>query len=357
MKLNQPLSRMNKLFPFFAFLSFCPPTLFAQLPPELQNLEGVWYQTGRTSVCYSVWQFSDDQTLHNRTFSIVCKDTVEISRATVSLRRQNVVMTLQADSTTNRAPQTFRLSRYNNDELVWENENPDGIPRQIEWIFTGRGYATFRADGEETYFRFKRAPVKLQFSVSAGMNLSTFSNNHTPYNFLALQNVSINTVSYQRLPGQEIAFSAGLYFQETALRINFELGLAHRQVGVHASFAEGTTGYSRDGVYDYINTYFALAPEIFAGKKRHLSFSAGFYFDLAQQRNYRGSNSSSVPGAVHADPRQDIDVERGLLAGVSYRLPVFAHFQPALYVRNMFGLNNTRMRAISLGLSFQVNSK
>lgn len=348
---------MNKLFPFFAFLFFCPPTLFAQLPPELQNLEGVWYQTGRTSVCYSVWQFSDDQTLHNRTFSIVCKDTVEISRATVSLREQSAIMTMQADSTVTEAPQTFLLSRYSDDELAWENTDPDGTPRQIEWIFTGRGYATFRADGEETYFRFKRAPVKLQFSISAGMNLSTFSKNHTPYNFLAINNVSVNTLSFQRLPGQELAFSTGLIFQGTALRLNFELGLAHRQVGVHSGFMDGPVAYSRNGVYDYFNTYFALAPEFMVGPKRNFSFSAGFYFDLAQQRNYRGSNTGSETNAVHADPRQDIDVERGVLAGVSYRIPLFARLQPALYIRNMFGLNNARTRAISLGLSFQINDK
>ena len=344
-------------------LSFC--TLFlihgislcAQSTPQLQNLEGAWYQTGRTSVCYSIWQYSGDQLLENRTYSIVCGDTVELSRAVIEVRSEGVRMTLRTDSVMNGVPQMFRLSPSDNDALIWENEDPAGSPRQLEWIFTGSSYATFRADGLETYYRRRHTSMKLRFRVSAGANLSTFSDSHTPNHYLALQNVGIDEVSYQRLPGQELAVSAGLFFRETPLCLNFELGLARRQVGVYAGFVSEMVSYSRDGVYDYFNTYFALSPEIFIGAKRDLSLSAGFYFDLAQQRGFRGSNFSSSPAATHADPRQDIDVERGWLVGVACRLPMWTRLQPSLYIRHMFGLNNTRVRALSLGASIQIGEK
>ena len=348
---------MNHSLSFFAFFLACKLSLSAQLAPELQNLEGVWYQAGRASVCYSVWQYPGGQTLENRTFSIVCGDTVEISRATVAVRGEHILMTLRADSTAGGAAQIFRLTRYNDEALLWENENPEGVPLQLEWLFTGNSYCTFRADGWETDYRRKRAPMKLRFRVSAGANLSTFSNNSAPNHFLALQNVGLESASYQRLPGQELAFSTGLLFPETPLCLNLELGLTRRQVGVHARFVGEQIGYSRDGVYDYINTYFALVPEVFVGENRDLSLSAGFYFDLAQQRGFRGTNFSAVSNAAHADPRQDIDVERGWLVGASYRLPILERFQPALYVRNTFGLNSTKLRAVSLGVSVQLGEK
>lgn len=346
-----------KLFSLFAIILFCKISLFAQLIPELKNLEGAWYRSGRAAVCYSVWAVADENTLENQTFSIICGDTVALSRATIAGSQGIFRMSLQADSTGNGLTQIFRLVRFSDDELVWENENPAGTPREISWLFFGNNYASFLADSVDTGYRRKRAPMKVDFRVSAGFNLSTFSDQRSPHGFLALQNVYFNEVSYQRLPGQELAISAGLLFPETRLRLNFELGVARRQVGVNAHFFSAEASYSRDGVYDYFNTYFALVPEVFVGKKRDFSFSAGFYADLAQQRSFRGDGTSTAPNATHADPRQDIDRERGLLAGVAYCLPFWKKWQPAMYVRNMFGLNNTRVRAISLGVSFQIGKK
>src|SRR5690606_37496955 len=122
----------------------------SQSVAALQDLEGVWYQEGRTAVCYSIWYYSNDQTLKNRTFSIVCGDTIELSTATVSPMDANAVMTLYADSIGE--PQIFRLARHDDDAVVWENAGTVEHPKQIEWLFFGNNYCAFRADGAETGF-------------------------------------------------------------------------------------------------------------------------------------------------------------------------------------------------------------
>lgn len=346
-----------KSLSFLALCLFSSLTLPAQLAPELKNLEGIWYQSGRTAACYSIWTYSGENTFENQTFTILCGDTIEQSRATVASFEGAMSMTLRTDSTGNSQVQVFRLARLSGDEIFWQNANPEGTPQQLAWIFHGSSYATFRADGLEVDFRRKRLPMKILLRVSAGANLSTFAGNRSPHEFLALQNVAFTESSHQRLPGQEIAVSAGLLFRETPLRLFFELWVARRQVGVQARFVTEQGGYARHGVYDYFNTSFALVPEVFLDKKQRLALSTGFYFDLAQQRSYRGDRASPSSNATFADPRQDIDRERGVLAGVSYRISFLEKWQPTMYVRHTFGLNDTRVRAISLGLSFQLGKK
>lgn len=157
--------------------------------------------------------------------------------------------------------------------------------------------------------------------------------------------------------GRKSLFQPDCFFEKHRCVFFFELWVARRQVGVQARFVTEQGGYARHGVYDYFNTSFAFVPEVFLDKKQRLALSTGFYFDLAQQRSYRGDRASPSSNATFADPRQDIDRERGVLAGVSYRISFLEKWQPTMYVRHTFGLNDTRVRAISLGLSFQLGKK
>lgn len=322
----------------------------------LQDLEGLWYQEGRSAVCYSLWYRTDENTLHNRTFSIVCGDTIPLSTAVVTHGRGIATMTLLADSTGNTAPRTFRLTRYDEDILVWDNDNAEGQPRQIEWHFFGNNYCAFRADGVETGFRHKRIqPMQWRFQISAGMNWSTF-----PGQRYGNQLGFSSDAEFERMSGQDMAFSAGLIFPETPLTLNFELGITRRRVGVRSTAFDQEVWYSREGVFEYFNTYFALAPELSFGPKKCLAISGGFYVGLAQMRDFRGATTATGNGAINPNylkPQLDVAKEHGLMAGISCRIPVFPQFQPAVYARYSVGMIDARVRSASLGMLIQIARK
>ena len=320
----------------------------------LQDLEGVWYQEGRTAVCYSIWYYSNGQTLNNRTFSIICGDTIELSTASVSPLDGNAMMTLYADSVG--TPQYFKLARYDDDALVWENIGPEANPKQIEWHFFGNNYCTFRANGVETGFRHKRTqPMQLRFQMQAGINWSVF-----PIESYGNQLGFSTGAEFQQLPGQDLALTAGLVFPETSLTLNLELGITRRQVGVRSVLSSDDVIYNRDGVYEYYNTYLALVPEISFGKKRRLSLSGGFYFGLAQIRDFRGTTSTTgigTPNPAYTKPQLDVGKEHGLLVGASYYLPILPQLQPSIFVRYTRGLIDSKVRATSFGVSFQIDKR
>ena len=341
------------LFSLCLFLHF---SLQSQSISALHDLEGLWYQDGRAAVCYSHWYRTDESTLHNRTFSIVCGDTIPLSTATVNHAEGVATMTLLADSTGNTAPRTFRLTHYDKDVLVWDNDDARGRPRQIEWHFFGNNFCAFRADGVETGFRHKRIhPMQWRFQISAGMNWSTF-----PGQRYGSQLGFSSDAEFEQMPGQDMALSAGLIFPETPLTLNFEVGMSHRSVRVHATMFNENVWYHREGVFEYFNTYFALVPELSFGAKKFLSISGGFYVGLAQMRDFRGATTATGNGAINPNylkPQLDVAKEHGLLAEVSCRIPVLPQFQPAVYARYSTGMIDAHVRSASLGMSFQIARK
>jgi hypothetical protein len=50
-----------------------------------------------------------------------------------------------------------------------------------------------------------------------------------------------------------------------------------------------------------------------------------------------------------SSPGDDIDNERGFLFGMNYRVTSLKHLRPQVYLRYTHGVNNTNVRAISLG--------
>jgi hypothetical protein len=319
-----------------------------------RDLEGVWYQEGRTALCYSIWYYSDAQTLRNRTFSVICGDTIQISTAVVTQTGLDAGMTIYADSA--HTPQNFKLTQQNDDVLLWENTDPTGSPRQIEWRFSGNNYCVFRADDVEIAFRRKRTqPTQLQIQMQAGVNRSQF-----PQNKYSSELGFADNTELRQLLGQDFALSAGLVFPETPLLLKFEIGVTHRLVGVRSTLWAEEVAYYRDGVYEYYNTYLALMPELSFGKKRSLALSAGFYLGLAQIRNFSGTNSATGAGTPNPRlqrPQLDVSNEHGFLAGASYCLPVLPQLRPSIFVRHTRGLINSKVKATSLGMAFQIGQK
>ncbi len=319
-----------------------------------KDLEGVWYQEGRTALCYSIWYYSDAQTLRNRTFSVICGDTVQLGTAVVTQTGLDADMIIYADSA--EAPQRFKLLQQDDDALIWENTDPVGSPKQIEWRFSGNNHCVFRADGVEITFRRKRTlPTQLQFQMQAGVNRSLF-----PQNRYSNELGFSGDTEMRPLLGQDFALSAGLVFPETPLVLKFEIGVTRRLVGVRSTLWSEEVAYYRDGIYEYYNTYLALMPELSFGKKRSLNLSGGFYLGLAQIRNFSGTNSvtgTGTPNPRLQRPQLDVSNEHGFLAGASYCLPVLPQLRPSIFVRHTRGLINSRVRATSLGMAFQIGQK
>jgi len=239
---------------------------------------------------------------------------------------------------------------------VWENVGTVEHPKQIEWLFSGNNYCAFRADGVETGFRHKRTqPLKLRFQLSAGVNQSYF-----PVRNYGYQLGFSADDEFRQMRGQDLALAVGLVFPETPLTLHLELGVTRRRVGVRSTAVHESVIYRRDGVYEYFNTYLALMPELSFGKKRSLSLSGGFYFGLAQIRDFHGTNSATGTGApdpAQTNIRLDVSKEHGILAGVSYCLPILPQLRPTVFVRYTRGLIASKVRATSFGMAFQIGKR
>lgn len=327
--------------------------LFGQLSETLKNLEGSWYQETRNSITYSNWQKSGDQTLENRTFSLVCDDTIYLSRALLVFTGDVATLTVISDG----QPQRYLLSSFDNGHLTWENESSEGLPKNLSWKFLYGGYFTLISDGIETDFRKNvRQPFKLRFRASMGANMSQYANPVGSNRFLANLNVAAAQGKTQMLPGAEAAISVGMLFPSAPMCLNFELGMAYRKVGVEGSFynARTATLSVRDGQYRNYNYYLAVVPEVFLGKSRNFSLSAGFYSDVIQQRYFRGNSSTTKADnpIPFIDPvNNDLNLEHGMIFGLQYRVPALNHLRPNLYLRYTHGMNTTNVRAFSLGVS------
>jgi hypothetical protein len=328
-------------------------SVFGQVSETLKNLEGSWYQETRNSITYSNWQKSGDQTFENRTFSLVCGDTIYLSRALLVFTEAVATLTVFGAG----EPQRYRLTSFDNGHLAWENEASDGIPKNLNWKFLRGGYCSLIEDGVETDFRKSfRQPFKLRFRASLGANMSQYANPVGSNRFLANLNIAAAQGKTQMLPGTEAAISVGMLFPSAPMCLNFELGMAYRKVGVEGSFynARTATLSVRDGEYRNYNYYLAVIPEVFLGEHRNFSLSAGFYSDVIQQRFFRGISSATnadSPNPFMDNVSNDLNLEHGMMFGVQYRVPALNHLHPSVYLRYTHGMNNTNVRALTLGIS------
>lgn len=346
---------------FIAFLAsslFFPPTLSAQISETLQDLEGVWYQESRQATRYTTWIKKSSEVLENQTIVIVCGDTILKSRALVRYAEQAAPLTMWADAASAGLPQQFRLVSANAEQLIWQNESPTASPQRIQWTFLANGYADFHMDNElMMYKRLSKAPLRWTFRMSMGANVNQYARPAGANRFLGRNGVAAATASTFAGAGQEVAFSAGVLFPSTRMCLNLEAGLAHRKVGVRGSFfgPRNAQFHSRDGVYENFNYYLALVPEVLLGKRRLFSISTGFYANIWQQRSFHGTASGGSPDSATGRPpvlaAHDVDTERGLIFGLNYRLPTFSGLQPQVYARHLYGLNNAKPRAFSLGIA------
>jgi len=128
---------------------------FAQLPSELDRLEGTWQCKNCPETTWSSWTRQPDGTLLNRTYALVGTDTVDISRLEVGVREgKHTVLRITRPG---QSAQTFRLTRTARYELFWENENLTSLQPVLHMNFYGSKRMVVDSTGMDTMdFRRKR---------------------------------------------------------------------------------------------------------------------------------------------------------------------------------------------------------
>ena len=349
---------MKHLFALALFFLACAPA-FAQNRSTFQNLEGDWYRDGRQTAVYSRWFSGNDNTLLNYIYTLICGDTVLLSRAEIHLDALPVRMTFQIDSLGAAGAQIFRLARAGADELFWENENPAGIPARLSYIFFGANYLTFRADGVETdYRRASSRNTQVQFRLQAGAGLSSRRPASTrrfppsPVKYLQQE--------YQSKPGIELAASIGLRGADSPLSCYLELGFTQKELGVATVMDYDQVQYTKSGIYRFSSFYLGFVPELIFGRRRAIAVSTGLYIDLQTRARFNGSASTSgsgTPDPKLAQPTSGRSAERGFMAGLAYELPFnwMGAMHPSIYTRTLLDLGNgAGLLTWSAGLRFRM---
>ena len=198
--------------------------------------------------------------------------------------------------------------------------------------------------------------MHLNFFASLGANVNYYAHPVSPNRFLAA-NVARAEARSSARKGAEMSLAAELSFPSTRFCLQTEFGLAYREVGVIANFTPTSLGNvqaNRDGFYRNTNYYFALGPGLNLG--RHKGFYAGalFYTDLIQQKYFSGISRNTANDAELSDPGNDIDSENGIMLMLRKQLKSFGPITPHVYVRYTQGLNQTRLRAFSAGVSISL---
>ena len=136
-------------------------SLTAQLPTELNKLEGTWLCRNCDQTTWSAWSRQSDGTLVNHTYALVGLDTVHVSRLEVSVResKYTVLRITRAGQPT----ETFRLTRSARYELLWENENLASLQPTMYMNFYGSKRMVL--NGSDTSMDFRR---KRQKAASVG---------------------------------------------------------------------------------------------------------------------------------------------------------------------------------------------
>ena len=221
----------------------------------------------------------------NYTFTLICGDTLQLSKSEITFNAHTARLTLWSDSLNQDQPRQFRLVRAGADELFWENENPDQTPARLSWILYGPNYLIFRADGVETDFRYvKTGKARFQWRFQSGVrwnNRQAFANDVFP------QGLQHTLVDYQIYPGFEYALSLGLRAGDSPLSCYVEFGYSQKKITVASILWEDELRYLRKDQYEFTNLYLGLMPELVFGPRRAIGVMSGIFFNIRADARYK----------------------------------------------------------------------
>ncbi len=140
---------------FFTAALFCSVSILsAQIPSALNKLQGTWLCKDCDQRTWSAWNRTTEGILVNRTFTLIGQDTVEVSRLEIFVRPNKQVALRQIQP--GKLPETFRLTRVERFEILWENENLISFQPFLRMAFYGSKRLVFKDTEGEMDFRRKR---------------------------------------------------------------------------------------------------------------------------------------------------------------------------------------------------------
>lgn len=339
----------------FAIAFLFAISVSAQLPSDLDKLEGSWFCKSCQQPTWSEWKRPSDDLLVNRTYAVRGADTTEFSRIEISLRDGKFTVLRQI--LPGKPTQTFRLTKSEPYEFFWENENLAAFQTCLKMEFYGAKRLVVRDENGVMDFRRKREKsIAINLGGQVGSNWNDVKSVQRAPDY---QYHIPGEYDHQFKPGAEVALVLDLYSPNGALGCSLEFGLLQRQIGADGQGFMGQNYYVRKGSYQSTDTYVAIVPEVRLGAHRALTVSGGFYRGFSQKRtldgsvtfaNYTAPSSPEYQNAEKAGANQ----ENGVLAGVSYRLPfpALASIGPEVYCRGMYSGTNLYVCSISTGLRF-----
>lgn len=335
---------------FLFALLFCAAASPAQTPFSiLKDLEGSWYESGRGEPVYSEWHFTDDQTIVNRVFTLLCGDTTELSHATLHFEGATATLLLHIDSL-GAGSQVYQLVTANADEIIFKSENPAVTPRQLAWQFFRHSYLTTLVDMDEYVFYRKQEPaLKASLNLRLGANSGMYHNSLSPDGY----------GSHYEQRGLSTELSLGLALRgKGPLGYNFELGLRQKKFALTSQYITATQNLRGSGIFRNTDFYASFMPELELGKTKDFILSAGIFSVFTSKNSFKGKIkiTDENGGSEHWQPELELGDQIGLLFGLSWQLPktTFPIGAPFVYCRGMWGLGNAGERAVSVGVGFRL---
>lgn len=328
---------------------------------RLQALEGTWYLNDRRQLVFSIWQKNGENLLENRTFTLICGDTVELSRARLEFSTEKFRLALHSDSLQMLAPEAFWWEKTDDGGERFLNENAAAPHPRMGWDFFGENYFALSireggmdktSDFRRHYPRITRFDLRLRY----GLNTTTLASRGTLY----------GRQEFAARPGFEVAIGAFLRSLEGPLRLGVEVGFLRRQIHVESELPYGG-GVYRNGDYQRTDFSFAFLPEIQFGESGEWRASAGVYAATAFRRSFSGKVKIRDAEDAHewfAQPNRDLRADWGFSLGLARQIggQRWAKNEPTLYLRGTLGNNNVdnlyfgdgALRARSLTAGFSV---
>ncbi len=245
---------------------------------QLQSLEGSWYLNDRRLPVFSRWVKISEQVLENQTITVLCGDTIELSRSRLTRDENQIQLAIATDSTGGKW-QVFNLQRHGDRSVFFGNEIAAGYGWQFdsENFFTYFTKTTAEIAHQSEFRRFFERVTKIDLRFRAAANFASLFKKGDFY----------GKQRFEPRPGAEIGLSAAIRSLEGPLSIGVEIGVVRRNVFVNSVIPKDV-GYVRRGVYNLTDVYFAVIPEIFIGKNRKWSALAGVYSTFSLNRKFSG---------------------------------------------------------------------
>ena len=278
---------------FLLFVAIvCSFSLTAQLPLELNKLDGRWYAGPKEAPICTHWNFISDALLENHTYVLKGADTLTQFRARVYQEADKTIMEYREPSG---RVLTFELTFADKNTLSWQNQNPGATPTCLLMKFLTVNKLEYKGLGtdEQTFRHSKGAPLQVGFGVQGGL----VNHNLRHQKILPLLAQQPAASFSEGIPGQNFSFFLKIKRGKSPLSLNVEAGILHLRYNARYAMPAQGKVFIREGQIDYAHRYVAVLPEGRFGKRQNWSFFAGMMMSDNYAIKYGGNLLDPFTGA------------------------------------------------------------